>query len=110
KEKTMNFFKAFYILHFSKEFIKKSSKKPLVQLVSGEPDYTPTSLYHILELTEEQTKQLDQRAIENGAKVGKGSFFLACTTKAINEWLTSKGNKTGTFWIPLPQNRRPRGS
>ena len=110
KEKKMNAFKAFYILHFSKEFIKKSSKKPLVQLVKKERDYMPDSFYHVLELSEEQTLQLDKRALENGAKVGKGSFFLASTTKAINDWLVTKGNKTGTFWIPIPQNRRPRGS
>ena len=110
KEKKMNAFKAFYILHFSKEFIKRSSKKPLVQLVEKKPDYIPTSLYHVLELSEEQTTQLDKRALENGAKVSKGSFFLASTTKAINDWLLSKGNKVGSFWIPIPQNRRPRGS
>jgi hypothetical protein len=109
KEKKINPFKAFYILHFSKEFVKKSSKKPLVQLVTKQPDYKPVSKYHVLELTEEQTKQLDKRAFENGAKVSRGSFFLACTTKAVNEWLVAKGNTKGTFWIPTPQNRRPRG-
>jgi hypothetical protein len=109
KEKKLNIFKRLYTLHFSKEFIKKSSKKPLVHLVSEKPDYIPTSLYRVLELTEEQTLQLDKRALENGAKVSKGSFFLACTTKVINEWLIAKGNKIGTFWIPIPQNRRPRG-
>jgi hypothetical protein len=109
KEKYINPLKAFYTLHFSKEFIKKSSKQPLVQLVTKEPDYIPVSKYHVLELTEEQTKQLDKRAFENGAKVSRGSFFLACTTKAVNEWLVAKGNTKGTFWIPTPQNRRPRG-
>ncbi len=109
KEKKINIFKAMYTLHFSKEFVKKSSKKPLVQLVSDKPDYVPVSKYHVLELTEEETKQLDKRAFENGAKVSRGSFFLACTTKVVNEWLVSKGNTKGTFWIPTPQNRRPRG-
>ncbi len=110
KEKKINPLKAFYILHFSKEFIKKTSKLPLVQIVTKRPDYMPESNYSVLELTEEQTKHLDKRALENGAKISKGSFFLACTTKAINDWLITKNNTTGAFWIPIPQNRRPRGS
>jgi hypothetical protein len=109
-EKKINPFKAFYILHFSKEFIKKTSKKPLVQLVQKKPDYTPIYNYKVIEFTETQTALLDKRAVDNGAKIGKGSFLLACTTKAINEWLISKDNTTGAFWIPVPQNRRPRGT
>ena len=110
KEKKINPVKAFYILHYAKEFIKKTAKQPLVQLVSKRPDYIPISNYSVLELSEEQTKVLDKRALENGAKISKGSFFLACTTKAINDWLISKNNSNGAFWIPIPQNRRPRGT
>ncbi|HVD97104.1 MAG TPA: hypothetical protein VNB90_02795 [Cytophagaceae bacterium] len=110
KEKHINPLKAYYKLHTSKEFIKKSSRKPLVQLVDKAPDYIPTARYYVMELSEEETKQLDKRALENGAGVSKGSFYLAAITKTVNEWLVSKGNTKGTFWIPIPQNRRPRGS
>ncbi|HSZ24164.1 MAG TPA: hypothetical protein VK766_00515 [Cytophagaceae bacterium] len=110
KERKMNFLKSFYILHFSKEFIKRSSKKPLVHLINKEPDYIPEPNYHLLEFSEEQTIQLDKRALAHGAQVSKGSFYLACTTKVIHEWLVTKGNKDGVFWIPVPQNRRPRGN
>lgn len=109
-EKKRNPFKDFVTLHFSKEFVKKSSKKPLAQLIDKTPDYTPVSKYHVIELSEEETIQLDKRALENGAKVSKGSFYLASTTKTINEWLTAKGNTKGAFWLPVPQNRRPRGT
>jgi len=108
-EKRMNFFKAFYILHFSKEFVKKTSRKPLVELISKKPNYIPVSKYHILKLSKEQTDKLDKRTRENGGTLSKGSFYLACTTKAINDWLVSKGNTKGAFWIPVPQNRRPKG-
>lgn len=109
-EKKINPVKAYITLHFSKEFVKKSSKKPLVQIVTKTPDYIPVTKYHVLEFTEEETRQLDKKALESGAGVSKGSFYLASTTKVLNEWLTSKGNTKGTFWIPVPQNRRPRGT
>jgi hypothetical protein len=109
KEKKINPFKAFYKLHVAKEFVKKSSKKPLVQLVKKKPDYEPVMRYHVIELTEEQTRMLDQRAVAHGAGISKGSFYLASTFKAVNEWLVSQNNTKGAFWVPVPQNRRPRG-
>lgn len=95
-----------------KHFIQKSSKPPLATLVnwkhkSGQP--IPLSHFYTKTFSLEETKKIDTKAINTGAKFGAGYFLLASCALAYNT-IRKKRNGNGVLWIPVPYDGRKRGS
>lgn len=87
--------------------------KPARSLAKLMPPTTGTlskSKYHLIKFDKEETKQLDKIGIKNGAVIGKSPFYLAATTRALHQILIKRGHQNITYWIPVPQDQRPRGA
>jgi hypothetical protein len=59
--------------------------------------------------TEEETKQIEKKAFEHGARFGANLYQLACCVRSINQVL-HQNDKAGVQWIPIPYDGRLRGA
>ncbi len=92
-----------YTLKATRLVFNKTPKK-LAKLLLGE---TETGS-HIIRFTQEETKQIEQNAVKNGARISKSAFYLAATSMALQQTVFAK--TSDSFFIPVPQNQRLRGN
>ncbi len=64
----------------------------------------------ILQFSEEESRQFQISSQKAGVAFGLSSFLLACLSRAVHQLLESRGEKPSRYWVPMPNDRRKRGS
>ena len=94
----------------AKFFVDKTSKRPLSKISKI---ITPNQVHQkikILNFSEEETKEVEKKAIANGVKFGNSPFYLASTAQSVKHFLMNSQHPVENFWIPVPQSIRKKGS
>ncbi len=63
-----------------------------------------------LMLPSETTASSDRAAMASGARMGRSTFYLACTLVALRELLEARGQHPPYFWVPVPHDMRRKGA
>ncbi|MCG3165070.1 MAG: hypothetical protein POELPBGB_00831 [Bacteroidia bacterium] len=82
----------------------KKTPKSMAKLVADEV-ITNTN---IIDFDEEETKQIEENAAKNGARLSRSAFYLAAVSMALKQ--TIFAGKGESFFLPVPQNQRLRGN
>ena len=94
-----------------KRFIQHSSRFPIGAVRKwndSDSNRVAESKLYSHTFSPEQTKKIDERALESGAKFGSTNFLLACCAIAVHRLRREKG-VNGDLWIPVPYDGRKRG-
>jgi len=94
----------------TKNFLEKSSAKPLGTMMKGKPEPGALAHYKVIRFTKEETAVIHENAAKHGAKFGHSPFYLASAVKAAHRLLRLRGAEDAPFWIPVPQDDRLRGT
>ncbi len=87
-------------------FVFKKSPNKLAKLKFSKGD--GENGISILRFTENETKEIEENAVTNGARLSRSAFYLAAVATALKQSIFSK--KGEIFFLPVPQNQRPRGN
>ena len=87
-----------------KDFLKEKAQQPLGTLPAKKVK-TPTTRYRVVLFSEEETTQIDQKALQAGAMINRSAFYLAACALACFENMP----KPEDLLIPIPQDRRKKG-
>ena len=92
----------------AKKFVSKTSRPELTTVFSGEvnPDTVPA--VRIIDFSEESSEKIRLNSVQNGAKFGQSTFFLAACGIAVRKMLLTRGGKVDNFWVPVPQDQRKK--
>lgn len=82
----------------------KKTPRRMAKLVADEV-VTNTN---IIDFDEEETKQIEENAAKNGARLSRSAFYLAAVSMALKQ--TIFAGKGESFFLPVPQNQRLRGN
>lgn len=94
----------------AKFFIDRTSKSPVSCLSFNEIQNTYQSQAEVITFTEEETSKIDQSAMKSGARFGRSSYYLACTSFAVKGLLEKKQKQVSNFWVPVPRDNRKKGA
>ncbi len=94
----------------AKRFIDKTSKKELSGITSNLNSRLVTQKVNIVSFTKKETIEIESNASTLGAKFGVSPFYLACSANAVKHILEKRKTSVTNFWIPVPQNKRKKGS
>jgi len=92
-----------------KAFIEASSREPISSVASRNAKSINGFKNSILRFTGLETKQINENAVQNGARFGANLYYLSCCIQAVNQ-INKKRKKEGAMWIPVPYDGRLRGS
>jgi hypothetical protein len=112
KEREPNLYHYIRNMYRVKHFMQNSSRPPLASLTdwkSQSGQSIPFSHFYTNSFSLEDTKKIDEKALETGARFGAGHFLLASCALAYHT-LRKKRNDQGVLWIPVPYDGRKRGS
>ncbi len=91
-------------------FILKSHPRSMATLVRPMQKDASPAKFRVIKFTNEETIAIDKNAVELGASLVKGPFYLAAATRAVDMILRARNKKGIAYWIPVPLDQRPRGS
>lgn len=93
----------------AKLFISSSSKGD-IQLIESSYSKQVNQGFEFIEFDPNETQIIENQARQHKSTLGISSYFLACSSIAVNNCLIRKGIKPKDFWIPVPQDNRKKGS
>lgn len=82
----------------------KKTPRSIAKLVASEVETT----FNVTDFDEEETKQIEENAAKNGARLSRSAFYLAAVSMALKQ--TIFAGKGENFFLPVPQNQRLRGN
>lgn len=94
----------------AKFFIDKTSKNELSGITSNVNATSVTQKIKIINFTTEETIKIEHNALKLGAKFGVSPLYLACSANTVKQILEQRNIPVKNFWIPVPQNKRKKGS
>ena len=107
--KSKSFFRQFlYAIQCSWKLLKSPSLK-LGSLLKKQPNSISSSVFSDIHFSEEETICVDQQAFQSGSRLGKTPFYLAASCLALKKVFANRGESPPYFWVPVPQNVRPKG-
>ena len=109
KEKKTGLFSYIKNMYTVKKFIEASSKAPIASIAGKKSQSTTAFKNKIFHFTAEETKNINDNAIQNGARFGANLYYLSCCALAVNN-INKQRKKEGVMWIPVPYDGRLRGS
>lgn len=94
----------------AKFFIDRTSKSPITSLISRKKLSSGSGVIQVISFGEDEVKQIDQIALNAGAKFGRSAYYLACCCRSVKSILEMRGENVDNFWIPVPVDDRKKGS
>jgi hypothetical protein len=94
----------------AKFFVDRISKKPLSTIAPKQASTRGYQKLKIIRFTAEETKKIDATGPLLGAQFGRSALYLGCTSRAVNQLLKDRGQRTHDLWIPVPRDQRKKGA
>ena len=66
--------------------------------------------YDSIQLTDEESKQVEQNAWSAGSRIGTSAYLIACAGRSINHILEKRGENAPYLFFSTPHNQRKLGT
>lgn len=93
----------------ARRYISSTSKGD-IQFIESSFSKQVSQGIEFIEFNANETQIIEDQARQHKSTLGMSSYFLACSSISVNNYLIRKGIKPKDFWIPVPQDNRKKGS
>lgn len=66
--------------------------------------------FRIIAFTELETSRIEQNAWNNGSRIGRSAFYMACVAKSVQNVLEKRGEHPPFLWFSVPHDMRKKGT
>lgn len=66
--------------------------------------------FRIIAFTELETSQIEENAWNNGSRIGRSAFYMACVAKSVQNVLERRGEHPPFLWFSVPHDMRKKGT
>jgi len=72
----------------------------------------PTSIpkFKVIELSEEETTQIEKNAWQAGSRIGQSAFYISATAQIVNQTLQNRNQNPPYLWFSVPNDQRKKGT
>ncbi|MBI1286055.1 MAG: hypothetical protein GC178_00590 [Flavobacteriales bacterium] len=96
--------------HYMTVYMLSRSSGKLGTLVMPKLKPRSHAKYRMIEFSEDETKQVEERAWKAGSRIGQSAFYMAAVSRVVNQTLHDRNEQPPYLWFSIPNNQRRKGS